>query len=392
MGWREDYRTASWRGIEFRCGAAGQEGGRRLALHEYPARDLPFAEDTGRRARRFQLDGWIVGPEYNAQRDRLLEACEEQGPGELVHPYRGTLRVSCESVSTRESWDEGGIVRFSFVFVEAGEAVVPAAAPDIASQATAAANATTAAASFDFAEALEVEGVPGFCLDAISDALRGVSSWLLDQQFDGPPGSVARVVGSAGGLVDHALDVAYDPASIAGETVGTIDSVRDAFTSRLAALRALDRVFEVAPPSFTGASALQGVADGNSKSVIRLAQTVALAKSVPIAAEVPWTNLDDALAARTSLEARMDELEGGAADSTYVELQGLRRALTAAVPPPDQALPRLARYTPRRTVSSLVLAWELYGNRARAAELEHRNRIRRPGFVPGGRELEVLSV
>lgn len=391
MTWRDEYRTASFRGIPFRVGAAGQDVGRRLQLHEYPLRDVPYAEDLGRRARRFTLEGWIVGPDYNASRDRLLEACEQDGPGELVHPYRGTLRVSCESLTTRESSEEGGLVRLVFTFVESGEAASPVVSPDTAGLAGAAASATTAAASSDFAGRLEVDGVPGFVLDAITDTLSDVSAWIARQQLDGPPGSVSRLLSSSGGLADRVIDLAYDPAGTAGEIVDTVQSIKDGFSSRLAALAALDRAFELEPAAFEGVSPLQSSAQGNALAVVELVQTAAVSEQVELAAAIPWASLDEAVAARDAIADRIDALAGTAPDPTLVQLSGLRRALGAAVPPPDQSLPRLATFTPRRTTPSLVLAWGLYGARSRAAELEARNRPRRPGFVPGGSPLEVLN-
>jgi len=40
---------------------------------------------------------------------------------------------------------------------------------------------------------------------------------------------------------------------------------------------------------------------------------------------------------------------------------------------------------------AIVLAYRLYGDAERADEIVARNRVRHPGFVPGGQPLEVLS-
>ncbi len=60
------------------------------------------------------------------QRDRLIDALNKPGPGTLVHPTYGELKVCVDGevrVSTSKS--EGRIVRFDLKFVEAGELSYP---------------------------------------------------------------------------------------------------------------------------------------------------------------------------------------------------------------------------------------------------------------------------
>ena len=71
MGWREEQRRvahpngmavgASFRGVPFRTTDSDTGVGRRNEVHEYPMRDLPYADDLGRRAREFQVNGYVVG-------------------------------------------------------------------------------------------------------------------------------------------------------------------------------------------------------------------------------------------------------------------------------------------------------------------------------------------
>ena len=46
-------------------------GGRRVALQEYPKRNTPYAEDMGRTARTFQVQGFLIGPFYHELNDKL---------------------------------------------------------------------------------------------------------------------------------------------------------------------------------------------------------------------------------------------------------------------------------------------------------------------------------
>lgn len=57
-------------------------------------------------------------------------------------------------------------------------------------------------------------------------------------------------------------------------------------------------------------------------------------------------------------------------------------------------LARLFSYTPKATEPALVIANRIYGTvdiEARTAEIVSRNKVRHPGFVPGGIALELLT-
>src|SRR5215475_12364591 len=123
--WRARLRPASWRGVPFFVDEAGGEVGRRFEMHEYPQRDTPWAEDLGRKQRRWTLAGYVLGPGYMGTRDRLRAACEQAGTGKLVHPYLGDMTVVCEGFRFRERDAEGGICRFDLAFAEPGTPGAP---------------------------------------------------------------------------------------------------------------------------------------------------------------------------------------------------------------------------------------------------------------------------
>ena len=115
MAWRDQIRRpASFRGVPFSVTDAEARIGRRMVLHEYPQRDDPYPEDLGRRARVFVVEAQVVGEDYLTRRDALMRAIEQDGPGELIHPRHGVLKVVVlDHVSVKESHREGGIARFS---------------------------------------------------------------------------------------------------------------------------------------------------------------------------------------------------------------------------------------------------------------------------------------
>ncbi|MBI3452932.1 MAG: DNA circularization N-terminal domain-containing protein, partial [Rhodospirillales bacterium] len=150
MGWRDQLRVASFRGVRFHIEDVAGEGGRRAQVVEYPLRDEPFVEDLGRKARRYRLAAYVLGPDYGGARDALIKACEESGPGTLIHPFQGEIRAVCDALSYAESRDRGGHCRFDLSFVEAGAASAPADSPATQYVARQSADLATGSALSDF--------------------------------------------------------------------------------------------------------------------------------------------------------------------------------------------------------------------------------------------------
>ena len=114
-------RPGSFRGVPFRVEDGRRGGGRRQAVFEFPKRDTPYAEDMGRRARRFTVRGYVVGPDYDMWRAALIAAMEREGPGPLVHYFLGEHTVSPDSYEVSETRQRGGYAEFSLQFVESGQ-------------------------------------------------------------------------------------------------------------------------------------------------------------------------------------------------------------------------------------------------------------------------------
>ena len=117
MSWRDRLAPASFRGVPFYVESSDYTTGRRTVEHEYPFKDdAPFTEDMGRSSRSISVDGYVLGEDYFTERDALLDALETSGPGELIHPYLGTINVAVGTVRVRESSKDGGIAFFNIDF------------------------------------------------------------------------------------------------------------------------------------------------------------------------------------------------------------------------------------------------------------------------------------
>lgn len=130
MTWRDQLRPASFRGVGFKIETGARGGGRRQAVHEFPKRDEPYTEDMGRRARKFQINAYLVSPDYFAERDALIAALEQEGPGLLIHPTFGEFTVSVDTYNAVERKTAGGYVEIDIQMVEAGSQTSPTAPTD----------------------------------------------------------------------------------------------------------------------------------------------------------------------------------------------------------------------------------------------------------------------
>ena len=148
--WRAALQPASFRGAGFKVEVDTMPVGRRNAFHEFTKRDVPFAEDMGRRGRRYTFTAYVIGPNYLDDKNALITACEAGGSGTLVHPTLGTVTVNCETCVPSESRERGGFCAIEMVFLEAGS-LDYGAAPATQSQASTAAGTlnTQAGASLD---------------------------------------------------------------------------------------------------------------------------------------------------------------------------------------------------------------------------------------------------
>lgn len=123
--WRTQWLQALFRDEIFFVETGTTSGGRRVALHEYPKRNVPYAEDMGRSARTIAVQGYLIGRFYHELKDKLVKALEMDGPGRLrlPMPMFDQLRdftVMVQNYSVVENRERGGFCAVNMQFVEYG--------------------------------------------------------------------------------------------------------------------------------------------------------------------------------------------------------------------------------------------------------------------------------
>lgn len=414
MAWRDNYRAATFRGVGFFVATADSSHGRRQAVHETAQRDVPYTEDLGRKSREFGITGYLLGKEYDVAREALIKVCEQAGPGVLVHPYRGELTVVCRGLTVSESSDEGGKCTLSMTFLEAGEASYPSAKVDSVNAISAKAGEVTEAGKENFVADFLTKGYPSFVAEAATTQIKGLSDFLSSPEFivSSDIQAVSDYYDKVKGIGADAFNLIQAPFEFAGQVVDAIGSIRSAFGgSAFGMLMSLYSQYfpSTKDASSAGTPSRQQVVR-NTSAVSSLVRQAAISEAA-VAAVVTQTTEDvsnggtkttseptkydsyeAAIAVRTELADRLDEEgEKTSSDLVYVAVTDLRTVVVQAVPDPEKDLPRLATFSPRQTLPSLLVAYQLYGDANRAEDIVLRNDPRRPGFLIGGQPLEVLA-
>ncbi len=412
MGWRDNYRAASFRGVPFFVESADSTHGRRQAVHEHAQRDVPYTEDLGRKAREFSVSGYLIGADYQTQRDELIKACETAGPGVLVHPYRGEMTVTCRGLGVSESSNEGGMCLVKLTFLESGEASYPSAKVDTVNAISAKGNAVTVAAEKSFVSDFLTTGFPAYVTESAATGLSDLGEFMAAPgvSFAGDLQAASDFYLQAKGLGSEAFSLVQQPLQMVSRITGLFGSIRSAFGVN--ALDMLTSLFDRSPPSYSGSTATPSRQQQatNSLAMNALVRQVAVAEAAKAAVvtQTPVTTTSGvtqvttvptvydsyqaAIKVREELVDRIDsESESTPNDELYVALSDLRTSVVKAVPDPEQDLARIVQYVPRETLPSLLVAYQIYGDAGRADEIAARNNPPHPGFLMGGNQLEVLA-
>ncbi|MCY7262719.1 DNA circularization protein [Pseudomonas protegens] len=399
--WREQLQPASFRGVPFHVESESTPVGRRTQVHEFPQRNKPFVEDLGEQTRVIKFSAFVVGEDCFFQRDNLLHALNQPGPGTLVHPWYGQMYGTATDCSAGHAWTEGGVTRFELLFVESGEKGYPVGVPNTARQLEAENESLLDSAIARYKAAMALVNKARLSIVALQNGLAGVQMFIQQEisQITGLVSSVATLADmvanfpegladmlkaqfssmgadfdrfslsrkDASGKVDGARGIAALPAPAGGAaTVAAVTATRELVRDVLIidALRTVS-----AMPVLQQPVPLPGVPT--------LEQQVAAPVARP---EVPAT--DDVVALRDAISAEIWAAQLIAPYGHFERLGSARKLVRAHLAAVAVAGVRLVEVTPKQTIPAVVLAYQQFGDASRADEIVTRNGIAHPGFLP----------
>jgi prophage DNA circulation protein len=415
---------ATFRGVPFAVRDTSTSFSRRLAVHQYPGRDLPYVEDLGRGARRFRFRGYIVagdrvylGGPVQLQRLLLIAAAEAKGAGTLTHPTLGVLNVNCEACEVGEDLGAGTYSEVQFSFVESGKKQFPsllgATDAGIISGATIAKVAIATAAIRVIAlvagggkrqpvanrwagKATQLAGdatslnnlaarLPGSLGRYVSGATRGFTGRLAPFPKST---TIADVISTASerrlAVSDAAAELAAiaatsDAEAIAAATQALVEQLLAACADPADAIRLLAELARFAPAG-TDIAAADVVA---LNALFRRAAVVALAEA---SAQYQPSSHDDAVRVMTIVAVLLDDEATTAADGgdqdVYARLRALRVAVIEDLRARGATLSPLRVFEQAAPAPAIVLAQRFYADPARADELVTQVDPIHPLFMP----------
>ena len=379
-------RQASFRGAKFEVDDVDASGGRRLVKHEYPLRDVPYTEDMGRKAREYSVKAFVVqGRNYSYfdARKELLKALESYGPGTLIHPWHGEIKVCVDRYSLRESMESGGLLQVDITFCEAGSLEQPTATADTAYGTNKAAASVREQLKKEF---LAKFGPAARDLAAVAETLQ-TNAALVMEYIGLPQALMAEGLG-------YAMSLTASPSALFGAltdlfggllgTTGDATNVDTSYSFTSTPSRGVEPIDEMLTTN--------PVIDTPSTIALRTTLAgIAVTELAAASAYKDFVTSDDALAERDATLAGIDAVAPVVSDPVYGSLAELRRAVAVDLTTRGGQLPSVRKVELPTTMPALVAAYNLYGTATRADEIVSRNHVRHPGRVPGQTQLEVLS-
>lgn len=230
--------TASIRGVEFLLNTVDGKGGRRAIPREYPKRENGWTEDNGAVLTNEQITGKVVGRNYLEELRTLLDALNQPGTCEMIHPWWGVRTVQVGEVSHRLDNEEDGVAYVTFTVWEAGSRLFPSAAVDTAATMGNAAGVAQAATEQSFVDQF-LTGIDNMgpmvdtFLDDLDEFTRGLPT--LPDQFREWTDRLLRTKDSVGALLAY-------PGGLAREITGIVEDVKGVVTDPIRALSVYDQV------------------------------------------------------------------------------------------------------------------------------------------------------
>ena len=415
--WRDKLLPASFRGISFLIPQASVPVGMKGQLHEFPQRDTPFFEQMGKQSQVHKMTAWVIGDDCFERRDKLVEALETPGGGELVHPWLGRMQVKAGECEMSHDLMGGGMVSFDLTFYPDEPLKTPAAKVNTQAQVVKSSESLLTSSLNRYQSAMATVNKARLGLLQMRNSLSNVFS-VIQQQFAPFVSVFTDLTGFAQSLINSpsslsSLFASYFSSfpgfdffssssggrsrSSSGSGAGYRGALAEA-TQQTEAAGSINTVSSIGGTDAVAASqatanlvqdstlvqiglivsempvAIQPESIETAPSVEQQALQPIVRPDVPVA--------DDVIELRDNLNEMIHEVSLKADPEHYLVLNNFRQTVVKHLTAVAQSGVRLVDITPPETLSALVLAYRRFGDATRASEVVQRNRIHHPGFVP----------
>lgn len=413
MSWRDRLVPASFDGAPFFVDSMDLDQGPRAYVQKFPGTGRVEVQNLGNDAREITVNAYLIGPDYDFDRDVLESALLDGGVKPLALPWRGTKNVTIDQkFKTTESKSEGGFCRISFHCVE-DVPEEPFSRVSRPAQVDAQASVVETVAKDDLSSAFSVSGLPSSYQVSSLTALTEAAS-ALESASDRIAGVAGQLNSAASAIDDFVADaeaLLSTPSALA-DSIGTVvTAALDVATSGLEALElaeaparelarlttiAVNAALEVLDFAASIGAPNTGSANGarestNLDAITDAVQLVTIAGVCRLTTTLPFESYAQAASVRAAIVDAFDGVLESLSDEVLDAVLLLQANTVQHLDAVAAALPDLRTYTTPRMITLAEVAHDIYGDASRADEIADRNGIGSPLFVPAGTALELLS-
>lgn len=392
--WKDNFRQGSFRGVPFKTDTSQVQGGRRKQDREFAKRDQGNSEDLGKRLRTFTLELLVIGDDYFDQRDALEEALNTEGPGELIHPYQGTLRVQAGSYTLSESVTEGRLARFSVEFTEAGEIKFPEQVQDDVNNSIQNAGKLIDDSKGFFESVFDLANQPAFIVEGATDTLDSILNFAENavQKVTDPVTNfsfaIRNMKASLNDLVNAPGELASRLQDAFGLLLGEFENNPETSNRIFGNFSALED--DDAFLSVVGDTPSRLIQQNNQDALFNLTKQLTLSDQTIAAVDIDFDSTSAALQTRNAIiEGLGDQLETADDDNVFQAIKDLQTSLGRALP--RTGTTELVTIEVNKTKPALVIAYDEFNDLDKETEIVEQNAIEHPGFVPGGETIQVSA-
>jgi len=391
--WTQTLFPASYGGSPFWVESDAEEGGRRIAVHEFPHNDVPFLEDMGDGPKRYRVTGYLVGDTADSDSHAVARMLSVEGAATLVLPIYGPFPArAVQPWTRRRDRDRAGYIAFEMTFIREGLATYSASAGYSLALAFDAVSALSVSIA-SLAATVAVAGQPGWindatvaALDEIPAALESVRTTTTTDPQVSAAVSLANVQAMA--AIPQAVSGAtgLDPAltpSLVANAVALASGV-DPATGQGAFAQAVSLFPAPAPSTLTTQSAF--VLQRNAAKLAAVGRLTLISAYATSLLKAAFDNRPDAVAARALMNEMLDQelIAAVAVESLdlITSIAALRAAVSDYLTTLATTLKPIVIVTAPRALPAVLLAYRLYNDPTRWSELVARNNVKHPSFMP----------
>jgi len=401
--WRDELKPGSFRGVTFETLSVAKTSAQRYAGHKFIGTNAQYAEPEGREPLVFVIEAFVIGDNYQYDKQTLEAALDEVGPGIFVDPFRNRPRpygdtndllTMVQSYTVTEGVTEGlGWAKFSITLEETLYSPYAEKSIQELHDLESSRERSDLVDRFNTSSDLARDGVEvtyGADMAQLTTYAKSAAATVakvsgkIDEISTAVFGPVAELTRGLGDVADALLDIRDDAAAL----IRTPQDMAARFVSvfdQIVSITDMDKLLSAAgvtiPQSKSTPADIE--ADTASVTTARMVDQLALLRFGSLLIETTWAAFDDVIAYRDKyfqlLTQHMEQMTG----SEIAQWQDIRSSHALAMDAIAAPLPNLVYVEFNSPISSFEIAQMYYGDRRRADEIVSRNNVVHPGFITG---------